>query len=187
MLERLERIALVGALIDALTKKGSWCGETHIQKVGFFLQELGKVPLHFEYILYKHGPFSFELRDELTSMRADGLLALKMQPYPYGPSIALTKQGERIMGHFSKLLDKHKFPIDFITSKVADKGVAVLERLSTALYVTRETEARTPEERVKKMVELKPHITLEKAWDAVSELDRMIRECEECGCICVSP
>jgi hypothetical protein len=31
-------------------------GEAHIQKIGYFLQDLMGVPLEAEYILYKHGP-----------------------------------------------------------------------------------------------------------------------------------
>ncbi len=186
MTEKPEHIALIGSLIISLEARGCWCGETHIQKTGYFLQEMGGVAMQYDYILYKHGPFSFELRDDLTAMRAYGLLQLKIQQYPYGPSFYITEQGKRLIKRFSSIEEKHQGAIDFISSHLADKGVAVLERLGTALYVTRETEARTPEERVKKMVELKPHIKQEKAWDAVSELDRMIRECEESGCSGVS-
>ena len=88
-MERLKRSALVIALIEQLRNKGSWCGETHIQKTIYFLQELLRVPLGFEFILYKHGPYSFDLSDELTAMRADELVELKLQQ-PYGPSVSLS-------------------------------------------------------------------------------------------------
>ena len=84
-MDRLRRAALLTRLIELLRKKGSWCGETHIQKSTFFVQNLMKVPLSFDFILYKHGPFSFDLRDELTGLRADGLIRLEPQ-WPYGPS-----------------------------------------------------------------------------------------------------
>ena len=35
-----------------------------------------EVPTGFEFILYMYGPFSFDLSDELTSIRADGLLKI---------------------------------------------------------------------------------------------------------------
>jgi len=44
-----------------------------------FLQDLMRVPLELEFILYKHGPFSFDLRSELTSLRADELVKLEPQ------------------------------------------------------------------------------------------------------------
>ncbi|MCL6557372.1 MAG: hypothetical protein K6U74_00970, partial [Firmicutes bacterium] len=67
MLPSLKRKALLLSLVKAMESQGSWCGETHIQKCSYFLQAMLGVPLGFEFILYKHGPFSFDLRDELTA------------------------------------------------------------------------------------------------------------------------
>ena len=66
-----QRVVVI-KLLDALKKNGSWCGETHIQKAVFFLKAIKKVPVDFNFILYKHGPFSFDLRDHLPLMRLDG-------------------------------------------------------------------------------------------------------------------
>lgn len=175
-MERLERASVIGALITSLENKGSWCGETHVQKAGYFLQEMGNVPLEYDYILYKHGPFSFELRDELTEMRANGLLELKMQPNPYGPSIAVTETGKLIAELFSEMAERYKNIIDFVASKLAVKGVVDLERLSTALYVTKEMESNTQEERANRIVELKPHINNETALESIIQVDRMLHE-----------
>ena len=60
------------SLIRSLRENGSWCGETHIQKAAYFLKTVTAVPLKFEFILYKHGPFSFDLRDHLGNL-IDGL------------------------------------------------------------------------------------------------------------------
>ena len=73
-MNRLPQAAIVTRLTGRLRDQGSWCGETHLQKAMYFLQELMEVPTGFEFILYMHGPFSFDLRAELTSLRADGLL-----------------------------------------------------------------------------------------------------------------
>jgi len=56
-MDRLQKAALITRLLQNLRSKHSWCGETHIQKAAFFAQELMEVPLGFEFILYKHGPF----------------------------------------------------------------------------------------------------------------------------------
>src|ERR1035441_4963526 len=69
-----QRMAVLTLLDREMLAKGSWCGETHIQKATYFLQELLGVDLGFEFVLYRHGPFSFELRDELSSMQADDIL-----------------------------------------------------------------------------------------------------------------
>ena len=57
-----------------------WSGETHLQKATYLACWLVDIPFDFDFILYKHGPFSFELRDELGSMRADRLLDREPQP-----------------------------------------------------------------------------------------------------------
>ena len=99
-MDRLRNAALLTRLIEGLCGKGDWCGETHVQKTAFFVQELLGVPLEFQFILYKHGPFSFGLRDELTALRADGLLEL--EPRPYGAQLVPTKQCEYIQGLYTE-------------------------------------------------------------------------------------
>jgi hypothetical protein len=127
-------------------------------------------------IFIAHGPFSFELRDELTAMRADGLLELKMQPYPYGPSIVITETGKKIAELFSEIVGKYTNVIEFVASKLALKGVADLERLSTALYVTKEMESNTIEERAKRIVELKPHINDETALGSLRKVYSILND-----------
>src|SRR5712692_9118533 len=105
-MRRLQRIVILADLASRLGKYGSWCGETHLQKATYFLQELGKVPLGYSFVLYKHGPFSFDLRDELTAMRADGLLELRPQP-PYGPSLVPTERASEFARRFPKTLGKY--------------------------------------------------------------------------------
>ena len=95
-MKRLQRAAVLVDLADRLREKGSWCGETHLQKATFFFQQLFEPDLGFNFVLYRYGPFSSELREELSSMRADGLLRLKAQPYPYGPTLEPTDAGEAL-------------------------------------------------------------------------------------------
>jgi hypothetical protein len=91
-MKRLQRESVIIELADQLRAYGSWCGETNIQKATYFLQTLFDPELEFDFILHRHGPFSFELRDELLSMRGDGLL--KLEPAnPYGPRIKPTDTG----------------------------------------------------------------------------------------------
>ena len=95
-MNRLTQEAVLAGLARRLDERGSWSGETHIQKAAYLLHELADVPFEFEFILYKHGPFSFELRDELASMRADRLLERQPQPVPYGRRILVTERGREL-------------------------------------------------------------------------------------------
>jgi len=166
-----QKKAIVLQLIKSLSDHKSWCGETHIQKAAYCLEKVTKVPIEFEFILYKHGPFSFDLRDELTVMRADGLLDIKDNPYPFGPSLTVTRAGEKILDRFPKTLGEYGEKIEFISEFLGEKGVVELERLTTALYVST---FETTEDRAVRVNALKPHISIEKAHSAVSEIDKMI-------------
>jgi len=171
-MDRLRNAALLTRLIEGLSGKGDWCGETHVQKTAFFVQELMGVPLGFQFILYKHGPYSFGLRDELTALRAYGLLEL--EPRPYGAQLVLTKQCEYIQGLYPKTMAKYERSIAFVVEKFGGKRVVELERLGTAFFVSnRLIEGNSVFVRANKVTELKPHITTDKARDAVREVDRI--------------
>ena len=172
-MERLRKAALLTRLVQKLHEHGSWCGETHIQKATYFLQTLTGVPLEFDFILYKHGPFSFDLRDELTALRADALLGLEARR-PYGAQIVSTEQSDYIQNHYPKTLAKYEDRIEFVAQQLGSRGVVELERLATALYV-KETlgENASKEERAEKLTTLKPHIPKENAQTAVEEVDQI--------------
>jgi hypothetical protein len=135
------------------------------------------VPFDFEFILYKHGPYSFDLRDELTSLRADELLELEPR-YPYGPGIVPTERSEYIQGACSKTVRKYEGQIAYVSKKLGGKEVADLERLATAYLVTLSGKS-SAKRRARKLTELKPHISPEAAKRAVHEVDRMIEEVQE--------
>ena len=174
-MEKLERAAVILQLADALNKASDWCGATHLQKTTYFLQELTGVELEYDFILYKHGNFSFDLRDEITEMVTYDLMQVKLNPAPYGPNLVPNDLGKKIQREQSDSTRKHQAAVDFVTEHLGKKGVVQLERLGTALFVTLEDEARSPNARAARIRELKPHITEEQARDALREVDK-IRE-----------
>jgi len=176
-MKRRQREAVLLALGNALREHGSWCGETHLQKATYFLQELAGVPLETHFILYKHGPFSFELRDELTSMRADGLLEMQIQPPPYGPSFVLGDGGKKLMERWPKTLKRYKDVIEFVAQNLGPLGVSELERWATALYVTKKQSGKSIDDRARCIHALKPHVSVEDAKAAVAIADKMAKIC----------
>src|SRR5262249_38243894 len=136
----LKRAAVLLTLLECLKAHGSWCGETHLQKSTYFLQELLKVPLDFNFIFYKHGPYSFDLSDAITGLRADQLLGLKIRD-PYGPSLVATEGAQWLYDRFPVPRDVYMQAVEFVATRVGQKTVADLERLATALYVTLEDDS----------------------------------------------
>jgi len=180
-MERLNKAAIITRLATKLRANGSWCGETHIQKATYLLQDLLNVPTDFAFVLYMHGPFSFDLRDELTSLRADGLLELQPQPAPYGPRFAPTPLSKRLQGKFPKTLAKHGEAIEFVAEALGGKHVDELERVATALYVTKRRTSDhdgSVQSRAKCLNRLKPHVPLPAAVKAVQEVDALTKQAQ---------
>jgi uncharacterized protein YwgA len=176
-MNRLQKAALLTELADCLARNGSWCGETHLQKATYFLQTLLEVPLGFDFILYKHGPYSFELGDELTALQADYLLEMRVKSSGYGPSLLPTDTSTGLRQRHPITVGKYARAIEFVAAAFGEKGVAQLERLSTALYVSHELRmTAAAEDRARRLNELKPHVTLEQAREAVKEVDRLAQE-----------
>ena len=125
----------------------------------FFLQKLFDVPTGFEFILYKHGPFSFDLRDELTGMRADGFLKLIPQP-PYGASHVTSESGQNLERQFAETVDGHRNFIEYVAKNLGSKKVAELEQLATALYVMRQEPHGSRETWAQLVNQLKPRVYL---------------------------
>lgn len=157
-----------------MLKRDSWCGETHIQKATFFLQDLLGVDAGFEFILYRHGPFSFDLRDELSSMQADDLLELAVKREGYGPTYVPTAFSETFLERFPKTTARYMRQIKFVADELSDKGVAELERLATAFFIADREGISQVGRRAQRLVELKPHISLPEARSACQQVDSLI-------------
>lgn len=163
-----EHRALVCRLVGEMKQVKSWAAETHIQKCVYFLQEMLSVPVGYSYILYKHAPYSFDLRRELAVMRARYQLDIESR-YPYGPSFILGSRGKLNLG----LVAKYDDAVKFVATELSARKVDVLERLSTALYVKRKNPELTDEKAARRINELKPHVKIPQAADALDELHRL--------------
>src|SRR6266581_1326230 len=168
-MNRPERAALIADLVDRMRKKGGWSGATHLQKCLFFMQDLLEVPLGYDFTLYKHGPFSFDLRDELTILEIAGLLELKSNPVPYGPSFETTAMSSELRSRVSTP-KQYQVQIKYTAENFGRLGVTALERLSTALFVYHEHPDNSIEQLAQQVHELKPHISIERAAVAVEQL-----------------
>lgn len=177
-MNRLAQEAVLVGLARRLDENGSWSGETHIQKAAFLLRELTHVPFDFEFILYKHGPFSFELRDELSAMRADRLLEREPQPAPYGPRIVVADRGRQLEQRLEKTMERYRWALDWVAGHIGPRNVLDLERLATALWITRATPDTDAEARAEELTRIKPHVSRDSALAAVREIDEMLAEAE---------
>ncbi len=107
-IEMPQRQILICHLVEEMRNKKSWAGHTHIQKCVLFLQELFQIPTGYEFVLHLHGPYSFELRNDLTLMRTRSQLDVEERP-GYGPSFTIGARGKLTL----KTASPHSKSIEF--------------------------------------------------------------------------
>lgn len=161
------------SLSRRMAEQGSWAGETHLQKAAYLLSELRDVDFDFDFILYKHGPFSFELRDELDEMRSGGLIRSFVQNPNYGPRLLPTKDGKSLEETLAASTGRYEESLEWIAETLGGRDVMELERLATSMWMTRK-QGGSVRERAEAVVEVKPHISIEAAMLSVEEIDCLI-------------
>ena len=80
------------------------------------------VPLGYNFYIYMQSPYSDELNDELTGMRADWFVAVKPLS-EYGPSLFPTESGLALFDRYSKTLERYDSAIQFVADRLAGNDV----------------------------------------------------------------
>lgn len=124
-------------------------------------------------IHYK-GPFSFQLRERLASMEADDIV--RVRPRDMGVTYDPGDRFEQLRSRYADAIEEAQPAIAFATERLASLGVKQLEPLATALFVARENAARTVDERVQRLREIKQHIDEPSARRAVTTVDEWLTE-----------
>ena len=173
-----DRRGLVCFLVHKMVEEESWAGETQIQKSVVFLQEMLNVPLGYDFVIYKHGPFSFGLRRELALMRTR--FQLDLEPHlRYGPSFLLGHRGVLAL----QTPTGYTNAIDFVAKEISTYDTRSLERLSTAFFIQERNKFLNDFEVASEITRIKPHITPAQAKDAVERVNALRRQAEEEGVI----
>lgn len=169
-MERLSNNAVTLKLLDRLRAHGSWGGETHLQKAAYLLKEMGHIPLDHEFVLYKHGPFSFDLRDELAQLRAARQIQVEPQPAPFGPKLGVSAVGENLLQRLQHRWEPYKDQIEQVAQWLSGYGVKKLEQLATAWYVVSELPQGDLSAWLHRLQEVKPHVGEDDAQAAIKEV-----------------
>ena len=176
--EELQRQSMIADLITKLHAAGGWCGEIHVQKAAYMAQELYRADLGFDFVLYHHGPYSFDLHNAIGVMHAREFLDMQTKSTPHDPTLVLTKRGEYLRDHFQEINGRFAEQISRAAAHFGNRTVAQLEHLTTAHYVTYENgmEGKCVQDRAQRVHELKSHISVAEAMAAVKSIDATIQE-----------
>jgi len=161
--------ALLVDLLERMSKAGSWTGETHLQKCVYFLQEMTTFPKAFQFVLYKHGPHSFDLHDELANMVANQTLVIEHST-TYGPTFGPGPYAQRLKQRCTAALAQHEATLDFAAHSLSPNDTGDLEMWGTAFYISKQNPNIAKEEQAIVINQLKPHIPFEEAMQALSSI-----------------
>ena len=70
--EELRDWAILGRIVERVEEQKRFCGETLLQKSAYFLKEMFDAPMSAPFRIYYYGPFSFDLRETLSTMEGLG-------------------------------------------------------------------------------------------------------------------
>lgn len=163
-----ERHALILEAIRKLKIHGSWTGKTHVQKALFMLSVIDPDSVPFEFVLYKHGPYSFEVDAELDQMKS--YAAILSSPIgDYGPMLSVGA-GAEFIDRSAPIKYEVGEELDKISTLLGKKGVAQLEAIATAAWVIKRERLSVESRILQRIEELKPHIPDSVIKDAVKEV-----------------
>lgn len=152
-MSELQGYAIVLRAVHGLNAARSWTGKTHVIKTLYIAST--KAALPFEFVLFKHGPYSFDANDAIEFMSAVGLLNMTATP-PYGVQL---KPG-RLEGAVESEVDPDVLLIvDRAIQSVGSSDVKELEALATSIWVAEKENQIDEVGWLRAVKELKPHLS----------------------------
>jgi hypothetical protein len=137
-------------------------GKTHVQKALSLLASVRPGLVPFRYVLYKHGPYSFEVEDEIEQMRS--YTAIEVEPAGDGYGVIL-HPGEMASYVTAKapLSQEARDVVEEVCEFVGAKNVHELEKLATAGWIRVRERIEEHEAVANRLHALKPHIAISDA------------------------
>lgn len=167
--------AFILGVVKALHEQSSWTGKTHIQKSLSLLHDSGKVSVPFQFVLYKHGPYSFDIEAELEEMQSYDAVEIKPNMEGYG---VVVREGEnaKFVKKVESLTEEEVQAIENVCKFVGSRNVTELERLATASWIRAQEHITDTSDVARRLHELKPHILIPDAKNADMEVADWLQE-----------
>ena|SRR5271157_3625752 len=164
-----KKASLVLAVIRSLKQHGSWTGKTHVQKSLFLIKTATQIDVPFTFVLFKHGPYSFELETELEQMKS--YLAITSEPDPNGYGVVLSPgPGSRFIDERGGLSDVESSAVGRVCRFVGQRNVSELERIATAAWIRKTERVGDSASVAARLNKLKTHVSIRDAEQADIEV-----------------
>ncbi len=161
--------ALILAMIETLRAQGSRTGKTHVIKGLFLAEAAGLLDLPFEFFLYKHGPYSTDIEDNIDQMKSYGAMEAEPAFDGYGVFLSPAAMSSYVKRQ-APLPQTAISAIQRICRFICGKDVHQLERLATAAWIRKREGLQDTDDVARRLNELKPHISLAEAREADREV-----------------
>jgi uncharacterized protein len=151
-------------------------GRTQVMKLIYFLQELKRVDLGYDFRLFNYGPFDSDVLSDLGTATSDNVVKEVTKIYARGYGYEITPNARAY--HFAEDLATSDSDlaakVDEVISEFGSFSAAELELRSTILFVDREflesgtlTSSSNLADRVR---QIKPHFCIGTILDRVNEM-----------------
>ncbi|AIE84599.1 hypothetical protein [Fimbriimonas ginsengisoli] len=151
--------------VKDLRAAGSWAGKTHVIKTLALVNLLEETP--FDFVLYKHGPYSFDIDAELEQLRSyDGLVEERVGGY--GPRLKPGAGARFVVTQASPPKNAAEL-IKKAANFAKDRDVSGLEAVVTSAWIVVREDICDATIVAQRLVELKPHISVLVARKAAEE------------------
>lgn len=148
-------------LLDLIDRLGSSVLPQRVQAATFVLQEVTGERTGFEFGLWKRSAYSFDLQERLDQMVADHLLTIGSNS-TLVLSVSLT--GREFLARWPRVTRAHRSQSDFAVQAIEGQTLAEIERLTVAIWATREFPDLDREEQAKEILQRCPHVSPTEAW-----------------------
>ena len=170
--------AIILAVVDSLRRHGSWTGKTHVQKALSLLRDKGRIEVPFDFCLYRHGPYSFDVEAELEEMRSYGALNVEPNSQGYGVTLQTAEMADFVK-QVVELSDDETKAIDDVCQFLGNQNVLELERLATASWIQCQEGVESSSEVARRLNQLKPHISIENAAQSHADVAAWLAQVDE--------
>jgi hypothetical protein len=109
-------------------------------------------------------------------MRASNIIEFAFPQKEYGPSIRVTKFGERVYDINRENIEAYYKVNSFVARWFSGSDVRSLEKIATAYFITKRNPRAPITERAKMINSLKPHVDMVAAEEAVKIVDQKREE-----------
>lgn len=158
--EELRDWAILGRIVERMEEQKRFCGGA-CRSRPTSSRRCFDAPISAPFRIYYYGPFSFDLRETLSTM--EGLDVVQTVPHEWGATYRIGRRYGQVRDNFPKTMQQLELAIDWVMRELAPLSVKELEPLATALFLKREQTDSNDERLVARLREIKPHVSVDAA------------------------